>query len=65
MTLHDVEEIYTMRAAPECLAVQLASERITALGAAQLDDVISAMEASVEADDPPSYATHWIASLRS
>ncbi|MGE8471876.1 MAG: GntR family transcriptional regulator, partial [Paraburkholderia hospita] len=55
VSLRDVEEIYTVRAALECLAVQLASERITALGAAQLDDVISAMQASVEADDPASY----------
>jgi len=35
--------------------VQLASERITALGTAQFDDVIEAMQASVDADDPASY----------
>jgi DNA-binding GntR family transcriptional regulator len=51
----DVEEIYTVRAALECLAVQLASERITALGTAQLDEVIEAMRVSVDADDPASY----------
>jgi DNA-binding GntR family transcriptional regulator len=55
VTLRDVEEIYTVRAALECLAVQLASERITPLGTAQLDDVIQAMQVSVDADDPASY----------
>jgi|GEM_PF-746203 len=55
VTLRDVEEIYTVRAALECLAVQLASERITALGTAQFDDVIEAMQASVDADDSASY----------
>ncbi|MDR5758892.1 GntR family transcriptional regulator [Caballeronia sp. LZ035] len=55
VTVRDVEEIYTVRAALECLAVQLASERITPLGTAQLDDVISAMQASVDADDPSAY----------
>jgi DNA-binding GntR family transcriptional regulator len=55
VTLRDVEEIYTVRAALECLAVQLASERITPLGAAQLDDVIAALQTSVEADDASAY----------
>ncbi|MFM0061405.1 GntR family transcriptional regulator [Paraburkholderia phytofirmans] len=55
VTARDVEEIYTVRAALECLAVQLASERITALGTAQLDDVVAAMQASANADDPASY----------
>lgn len=55
VTLRDVEEIYTVRAALECLAVQLASERITALGIAQLDEVIAAMQTSVDADDPSGY----------
>lgn len=55
VTLRDVEEIYTVRAALECLAVELASQRITALGRAQLDDVIDAMRTSVAADDPASY----------
>lgn len=55
VTLRDVEEIYTVRAALECLAVQLASERITPLGAAQLDDVIAAMQSSVSAEDVPGY----------
>jgi DNA-binding GntR family transcriptional regulator len=55
VTLRDVEEIYTVRAALECLAVQLASERMTPLGAAQLDEVINAMRASVEADDAAAY----------
>ncbi|WP_429299036.1 GntR family transcriptional regulator [Paraburkholderia sp. GAS199] len=55
VTLRDVEEIYTVRAALESLAVQLASERMTALGAAQLDDVIEAMRTSVEANDAAAY----------
>ncbi|MFC0401072.1 GntR family transcriptional regulator [Paraburkholderia rhizosphaerae] len=55
VTVRDVEEIYTVRSALECLAVQLAADRITALGRAQLDDVVSAMKAAVAADDPASY----------
>lgn len=55
VTLRDVEEIYTVRAALECLAVQLAQERITKLGSAQLDDVIAAMKSSVDADDHAGY----------
>ncbi|WEY42151.1 MULTISPECIES: GntR family transcriptional regulator [Paraburkholderia] len=55
VTLRDVEEIYTVRAALECLAVQLASERMTALGTAQLDDVIEAMRTSVDANDVAAY----------
>ncbi|GAB2893657.1 hypothetical protein GCM10027093_31430 [Paraburkholderia jirisanensis] len=55
VTTRDVEEIYTVRGALEGLAVQLAADRITALGRAQLDDVVQAMQASVEADDPSSY----------
>ncbi len=55
VTLRDVEEIYTVRAALECLAVELAAQRITALGRAQLDDVIDAMRASVAAKEPASY----------
>ncbi|MGN8111625.1 GntR family transcriptional regulator [Paraburkholderia sp. 22098] len=55
VTLRDVEEIYTVRAALECLAVQLASERITSLGAAQLDDVIDTMRTSVDAGDAAGY----------
>jgi DNA-binding GntR family transcriptional regulator len=55
VTERDVEEIYTVRSALECLAVQLAADRITALGRAQLDDVVQAMQASVDADDPASY----------
>ena len=55
VTFRDVEEIYTVRAALECLAVQLASDRMTPLGAAQLDDVLAAMQVSVNEDDPVSY----------
>jgi DNA-binding GntR family transcriptional regulator len=55
VTLRDVTEIYKVRMALECLAVQLAAERITALGRAQLDDVIGTMQASVTAQDPLAY----------
>ncbi|WP_420993175.1 GntR family transcriptional regulator [Cupriavidus sp. 30B13] len=55
VTPRDVEEIYTVRAALECLAVQVASERINPLGTAQLDDVLDAMRMAVDADDAGSY----------
>jgi DNA-binding GntR family transcriptional regulator len=55
VTLRDVAEIYRVRTALECLAVQLAAERVTALGRAQLDDVTDAMQASVSAQDPAGY----------
>ena len=55
VTLRDVTEIYRVRMALECLAVQLAAERITALGRAQLEDVTDAMKASLAANDPASY----------
>ncbi|MNY23219.1 FCD domain protein [compost metagenome] len=44
-----------MRAALECLAVQEAAARITPLGAAQLDDVLTAMRVAVDAGDATSY----------
>jgi DNA-binding GntR family transcriptional regulator len=55
VSLRDVTEIYKVRMALECLAVQLAAERITALGRAQLDDVIETMQASVTAEDSLGY----------
>lgn len=55
VTLRDVTEIYLVRTALECLAVKLATENITALGRAQLEDVIEAMEADVKADDARAY----------
>jgi len=55
VTLRDVAEIYRVRMALECLAVQLAAERITALGRAQLEDVTDAMQASLAANDPAGY----------
>jgi len=55
VTLRDVAEIYRVRIALECLAVQLAAERITALGRAQLEDVTDAMQASLAANDPAAY----------
>jgi len=55
VTLRDVAEIYTVRAALECLAVQLCAENITTLGRAQLEDVIGEMRANVAANDPAAY----------
>ena len=55
VTLRDVAEIYTVRTALECLAVQLCAQNITTLGRAQLEDVISEMRANVAADDPAAY----------
>jgi DNA-binding GntR family transcriptional regulator len=55
VTLRDVAEIYRVRMALECLAVQLAAEHVTALGRAQLEDVTDAMQASLAANDPASY----------
>jgi DNA-binding GntR family transcriptional regulator len=55
VTLRDVAEIYRVRIALECLAVQLAAERITALGRAQLEDVTDAMQTSLAANDPAAY----------
>lgn len=55
VTARDVEETYTVRAALEALAVQLATERRTALGTAQLDDVLADMAAAVEVADEVEY----------
>ena len=55
VTLRDVAEIYTVRTALECLAVQLCAQNITTLGRAQLEDVIGEMRANVAADDPAAY----------
>jgi DNA-binding GntR family transcriptional regulator len=55
VTLRDVAEIYTVRAALECLAVQLCAENITTLGRAQMEDVIGEMRANVTANDPAAY----------
>ncbi|KQR74112.1 GntR family transcriptional regulator [Burkholderia sp. Leaf177] len=55
VTLRDVAEIYTVRTALECLAVQLCAENITTLGRAQMEDVIGEMRANVAANDPAAY----------
>jgi DNA-binding GntR family transcriptional regulator len=55
VTLRDVAEIYTVRAALECLAVQLSAQNITALGRAQLEDVIEEMRAGVVVEDASAY----------
>ncbi len=42
VSARDVDEIYTVRAALESLAVSLAASKLTALGRAQLDEVVLA-----------------------
>jgi DNA-binding GntR family transcriptional regulator len=55
VTAREVDEIYTVRAALESLAVELAAANITLLGRARLEEVIEAMRACVEHDDPRLY----------
>ena len=55
VTARDVEETYTVRAALEMLAVELATQRRTPLGTAQLDDVLGDMHTAVEATDEVEY----------
>jgi DNA-binding GntR family transcriptional regulator len=51
----DVEETYTVRAALESLAVELATRQRSAVGAAQLDEVLAQMAPAVEAADAVAY----------
>lgn len=51
----DIDEIYTVRAALEGLAVELAAKSIDAIGRARLDHAVEAMKARVDADDPVGY----------
>jgi DNA-binding GntR family transcriptional regulator len=51
----DVEETYTVRAALESLAVQLATEHRSKVGVAQLDEVVQQMGKAVEANDEVDY----------
>jgi DNA-binding GntR family transcriptional regulator len=55
ITARDVEETYTVRAALEALAVELATQRLTPLGTAQLDDVLADMKVAVVAHDEVEY----------
>jgi DNA-binding GntR family transcriptional regulator len=55
VTLRDVDEIYSVRAALEGMAVQLAAQNPTPLGRARLDAAVNAMRAQVEANDPAAY----------
>ncbi len=55
VTLRDIDEIYTVRAALEGLAVELAAKSIDAMGRARLDHAVQAMKARVDADDPVGY----------
>lgn len=51
----DIEEIYEVRSALESLAVELATKRMSAVGRAQLDELVQAMQARVAANDPAGY----------
>jgi DNA-binding GntR family transcriptional regulator len=51
----DVEEIYTVRAALESLAVELATQRRTAVGIARLDEVLHGMAVALQAGDEMQY----------
>ncbi|HEX4419633.1 MAG TPA: GntR family transcriptional regulator [Kofleriaceae bacterium] len=55
VTARDVEETYTVRAALEALAVELATQRRTPLGTAQLDAVLADMAAAVGAANEVEY----------
>jgi DNA-binding GntR family transcriptional regulator len=55
VTPRDVDEIYTVRAALEGMAVELAAKNVTAVGRARLDDVVDAMRVRLEANDPTGY----------
>lgn len=55
VTPRDVDEIYTVRAALEGLAAQLAARNATPVSQAQLEQAIEAMRLRVEADDPVGY----------
>jgi DNA-binding GntR family transcriptional regulator len=55
VTLRDIDEIYTVRAALEGLAVELAAKRIDAIGRARVDHAVAAMKSRVEAEDPVGY----------
>jgi DNA-binding GntR family transcriptional regulator len=55
VTVRDIDEIYTVRAALEGLAVELAAKNIDAIGRAQLDRAVDAMKTRVDASDPIRY----------
>jgi len=55
VTARDVEETYTVRAALESLAVELATQRRTALGTARLDEVLADMAGAAEAANEVGY----------
>jgi DNA-binding GntR family transcriptional regulator len=55
VTERDVEETYTVRAALESLAVELATQRRTPLGIARLDEVLAEMAQAVAAVDEVHY----------
>jgi DNA-binding GntR family transcriptional regulator len=55
VTERDVEETYTVRTALEALAVELATQRRSALGTARLDEVLADMARAVAATDEVEY----------
>ncbi len=55
ITEADVDEIYVIREALDVLATRLAVDRITAVGLAQVDEVLALMRAAVERRDSEAY----------
>ncbi|MGA2552546.1 MAG: GntR family transcriptional regulator [Burkholderiaceae bacterium] len=55
VTLRDVDEIYTVRAALEGLAVELAAQKINDVGRARLEEAVGAMRSRLDANDPVGY----------
>jgi DNA-binding GntR family transcriptional regulator len=55
VTTRDVDEIYTVRAALEGLAVALAAQNIDDIGRARLNQAVDTMRSKVEAADPIAY----------
>jgi DNA-binding GntR family transcriptional regulator len=55
VTTRDVDEIYTVRAALEGLAVALAAKNIDDIGRARLNQAVETMRTKVEAVDPLAY----------
>ena len=55
VTVRDVDEIYTVRAALEGVAVALAAQNINDIGRARLNQAVDTMRLKVDAADPIAY----------
>jgi DNA-binding GntR family transcriptional regulator len=56
IAVRDINEIYEVRIALECLAAKLAAERITRVGKAQLAELVDSMKRAVSRGDVSAYA---------